>query len=156
MIKPNILGITITGSAVFYAAIAAIFYIALTTCASAKTVRNDSGGVLDERVTEIAHLRATGEQVRIGGYCNSACTMYLGLPNACVSPRAVFGFHGPMSQFYGMPLLADEFEHWSRVMASHYPEPIRTWYMQEARYALTDTRDVTGRTLIKLGAAKAC
>lgn len=115
-------------------------------------VRNDPGGVLADRVAYVNQLRARGTQVRIeAGYCNSACTMYLGLPNVCVSRRATFGFHGPMSQFYGMPLPAAEFEYWSGVMASYYPGQIRGWYMQKARYTLVGTEQLTGRQLIRMG-----
>ncbi|WP_417241625.1 hypothetical protein [Celeribacter sp.] len=116
------------------------------------TIRNDPGGRLDTRINEINRIRQSGAQVRIvGGYCNSACTMYLGLPNTCVSRNVSFGFHGPMSQFYGMALPPDEFEYWSGVMASYYPGAIRSWYLQDARYVTVGLRSVSGRDLIRLG-----
>lgn len=119
---------------------------------SAMIVRNDPGGRLSDRVVEIDRIRSSGTPVRIeGGYCNSACTMYLGLPNTCVSRRASFGFHGPMSQFYGVALPPDQFEYWSQVMASYYPAQLRRWYLREARYTTVGLHKVSGRTLIRMG-----
>ncbi len=119
---------------------------------SAITIRNDSGGSLQLRINEINRLRQSGTQVRIvGDYCNSACTMYLGLPNTCVSRSVTFGFHGPMSQFYGVALAPDEFEYWSGIMASYYPQAVRSWYMHDARYTLVGLRSVSGSELIRLG-----
>ncbi|WP_460273033.1 hypothetical protein [Celeribacter sp. ULVN23_4] len=115
-------------------------------------VRNDPGGVLAERVREIERMRASGLQVRIvDGYCNSACTMYLGVPNSCISKNVSFGFHGPMSQFYGMALPPDDFEYWSGVMASYYPRAIQDWFLKEARFTTVGLIKVSGRELIKLG-----
>jgi hypothetical protein len=115
-------------------------------------VQNDPGGELAVRVEEIQRLRASGSQVRIvSGYCNSACTMYLGLPNTCVNRNVSFGFHGPMSQFYGMALPPDDFEYWSGVMASYYPGAIRAWFLSEARYTTVGLIKVSGRELIGLG-----
>lgn len=116
------------------------------------TVRNDPGGSLSARVAQINQIRASGTQVRItGGYCNSACTMYLGLPQTCVSRNASFGFHGPMSQFFGVPLPPDQFEYWSQLMASYYPTPLRRWYLNKARYTTTGIEKVPGKTLIQMG-----
>lgn len=115
-------------------------------------VRNDPGGILAERVREIERIRASGVQVRIvDGYCNSACTMYLGVPNTCASEKVSFGFHGPMSQFYGMALPPDDFEYWSGVMASYYPRAIQDWFLKEARFTTVGLIKVSGRELIKLG-----
>lgn len=119
---------------------------------SVLNVRNDPGGELSVRVEQIKAIRAAGTQVRIvGGFCNSACTMYLGLPNTCVSRNVSFGFHGPMSQFYGMALQPDQFEYWSGVMGAYYPRQIRAWYMHEARYTTVGIKKVSGRELIRLG-----
>ncbi len=58
-------------------------------------VTNDRGGLLGQRSAEIRALRSSGQRVELRGTCLSACTMYLGLANVCVSPSAPFGFHGP-------------------------------------------------------------
>ncbi|GHC58778.1 hypothetical protein [Neogemmobacter tilapiae] len=56
-------------------------------------VSNDPGGNVLQYQARRREL-AKAEQVRIQGYCNSACTIFTTLPNVCVGPKATFGFHG--------------------------------------------------------------
>ncbi|OZA19545.1 MAG: hypothetical protein B7Y02_00650 [Rhodobacterales bacterium 17-64-5] len=116
---------------------------------NAIVVRSDGGGFLGQRSDEIKYLRATGQRVELIGTCISACTMYLSLPNACVSPTAVFGFHGPSGD--GQSLSPEEFEHWSEVMARNYREPLRSWYLSTARYEISGYYKLTGAQLINMG-----
>ena len=81
--------------------------------------------------------------------------MFLSLPNACVAQSSRLGFHGPQSQFYGVPLPPDDLEYWSRVMADHYPGAIKAWFMQEARRTTTKLITISGTQAIKMG-ARAC
>lgn len=126
-------------------------------CAGAQgrlVVGDDPGGSLPARVAQVARLRAEGAVVEIRGrYCLSACTLYIGLPRACVSPATVFGFHGPSSRFYGISLPPRQFEHWSRVMAAHYPPRLRRWFMASARHVTMGFARLSGRELIALGVA---
>lgn len=119
---------------------------------SALIVQNDLGGSVEERLTMIAALRNEGRRVEIRGQCASACTMYLGLPNACVSRASQLGFHGPQSQYYGISLPPDQFEYWSRVMASNYPAPIAQWFMAQARQTTMGIITISGSQAIKMGA----
>lgn len=113
-------------------------------------VGNDRGGVIRHRVAEIEGIRKSGLKVAItGSVCLSSCTMYLGVAGTCVSPRTTFGFHGPSRS--GRPLSQDQFEHWSRVMASFYPEPIQSWYLSKARNRIQGYYKVKGRALIRMG-----
>lgn len=57
-------------------------------------IRNDGGGQLISAETDRAVLRLWGGPVVIAGYCNSACLMFTTLPNACLAPDLVLGFHG--------------------------------------------------------------
>ncbi|CUX79348.1 MAG: hypothetical protein HLUCCA05_14670 [Roseibaca calidilacus] len=123
--------------------------------APVSVIHNDNGGSLEERLEMIDQMRRAGQRVEIRGRCASACTMFLGLPNACVARTARLGFHGPSSQFYGISLAPREFEYWSRVMADHYPSAIRTWFMRTARFTTMDTITITGAEAIRLG-ARAC
>ncbi len=63
--------------------------------ATTLTIRADNGGNIHDYADLAATLR--NKDVRIVGVCKSSCTMFLGLPNACVSPDASIGFHGPSS-----------------------------------------------------------
>lgn len=115
-------------------------------------VANDPGGSVSQRAREIRALQRAGTRVEIRrGYCNSACTMYLSLSNLCIRRSVVFGFHGPSSAAYGIALLPDDFERWSRVMADHYPSSIRMWFMREARHITVGLTKVSGREIIRHG-----
>ncbi len=116
---------------------------------TAMVVRNDRGGLLGQRNAEIRALRASGQRVELRGLSLSACTMYLSLPNACVSPSAIFGFHGPSRG--GRPLPAAEFEHWSELMARNYREPLRSWFMAKGRFITEGYFEMSGAELIRLG-----
>lgn len=145
-VLPRHLRIAILGLAVLSGAI-------LPGAAQAEVIRHDLGGDLDARVAQVEGLRATGTQVRIEGLCVSACTLYLGLPNACVMPGAQLGFHGPRTRLPGIPLPAADFERQTRVMAGYYPGAIRAWFMAEARMITTSSYFViSGAQAIDMGA----
>lgn len=113
-------------------------------------ISNDRGGLLRDRLIELQLLRQTGRQVRItGNICYSTCTMFLGLPQTCVSPQTTFGFHGPSS--YGRPLEPAIFEEASQIMASHYPDVLKTWYMETGRHEIVDIYRFKGADIIRMG-----
>lgn len=132
--------------------------IGLTCAASAAVaqtravlvVGNDRGGLVGARAQEIESLRALGHRVEIrGDICYSACTMYLGAGDVCVSPDTTFGFHGPSRN--GQALPPDQFDHWSRVMARFYNAPLQSWFMNEGRYEQADVYRFSGAQLIEMG-----
>lgn len=118
---------------------------------STVVVRNDRGGLLAERMREVARLRADEARVEIRGrVCLSSCTMFLGVENVCVEPDVTFGFHGPTS--YGRPLAPERFETWSRIMAAHYPdERLRSWFLETGRHRIRGYYRVSGEQLIRMG-----
>lgn len=117
---------------------------------NALIVNNDRGGVVRKRVIEISRLRRSGREVRItGAVCMSSCTMYLGLPQTCISPRTTFGFHGPSS--YGRSLDPKEFNRASRIISNHYPPALRNWYMEKGRFKIRTFYRMKGAQLIRMG-----
>lgn len=117
-------------------------------------VQNDRGGLLNERIREIERLRRSRTPIEIrGGICYSTCTLYLGLPNTCISPNTTFGFHGPSS--YGRALEPALFRRASEIISSHYPAPLKRWYMSEARYQINSVARVKGASIIEMG-VRAC
>lgn len=58
-------------------------------------VFNDSGGNVLHMAQRRQELARSGRPVRIRGYCRSACTMLITMPNACLGPNAKIGFHAP-------------------------------------------------------------
>jgi hypothetical protein len=123
--------------------------------ALAMDVRHDLGGSVKARLEQIRGLASRGTPVRIVGTCVSACTLYLGLPNACVMPDARLGFHGPTTRLRGIPLPREEFDRVSQQMAAHYPEPLRRWFLAEARMRTVGYVKISGRQAIAMG-ARAC
>jgi len=115
-------------------------------------IGDDRGGALLERVKQIRNINLEQSRVEIRGrMCFSSCTLLLGLPDVCVLPSTVFGFHGP--SYSGAPLPDDLFDRVSGFIASHYPEELRPWYLQVARHKLRDIETRTGADLIDLGVA---
>ncbi|MCC5974669.1 MAG: hypothetical protein JJT81_11510 [Rubellimicrobium sp.] len=114
-------------------------------------IGNDRGGLVGERTRQIEAIRASGHRVEIrGAMCYSACTLYLGAGNVCVSPQTVFGFHGPTRN--GQPLPPEAFDHWTRIMAQYYNATLEQWFMSYARYAgQNDVHRLSGNQLIQLG-----
>jgi hypothetical protein len=51
------------------------------------------GGRTRDFAVDVEQHRRSGETFRITGHCQSACTMFLALPNACVEPSARLLFH---------------------------------------------------------------
>jgi hypothetical protein len=118
-------------------------------------IQSDRGGNVEARVHQIEQLRKAGTKVEIRGRCDSACTMLIGLPKACVAHTARLGFHGPQSQYYGISLSPHQFEYWSRVMAGYYPRAIRARFMAEWRQTTMGLHVITGAQAIRMG-ARAC
>lgn len=113
-------------------------------------IGNDRGGMVLDRLREIRRLRLSGQPVEIRGrICFSTCTMYLGLPQTCISPQTVFGFHGPTRQ--GRPMPPDDFDYVSRVIAHYYPEALRHWYLEKARHRVVPIYRVKAAVIIRMG-----
>ncbi|MGR3485111.1 MAG: hypothetical protein ACU0BF_07180 [Paracoccaceae bacterium] len=80
---------------------------------------NDTGGNPAEYELMWLRLAATGKPVRLGE-CNSACTMFLSLPDVCLLPGRRFGFHA--SNFGGM---------FNPLMTARYPPNIRARFLAD-------------------------
>jgi hypothetical protein len=55
------------------------------------------GGTFGDYEPIIARYNASGELFVIRGRCQSACTLFLSIRNACVAANAQFGFHAGRS-----------------------------------------------------------
>lgn len=51
------------------------------------------GGRTKDFAVDVEKYRQSGEQFRITGHCQSACTMFLSLPTVCIVPSARLLFH---------------------------------------------------------------
>ena len=116
----------------------------------AYVVGNDRGGFIYDRLVELKNLRASGRRVEIrGNICYSTCTMLLGLPETCISPKTTFGFHGPTKS--GKRLDPKQFEYFSRVISQYYPAPLQSWYMETGRNRLRGMHRIRGAAIIRMG-----
>lgn len=112
-------------------------------------VGSDRGGYLHDRLIELNNLQRNNIRVEIRGrVCYATCTMFLGLPGACVDPRTTFGFHGPAQSGR---LAQQEFDYFSQVMAQYYPKPLQEWFMAEGRKRTTGIYKIKGSQIIRMG-----
>jgi len=79
-------------------ALARIGPIAVAVCVALPALAATStpysrGGRTTDFAADVQKYRQSGELFRIMGRCQSACTMFLSLPNACVEPSARLLFH---------------------------------------------------------------
>ncbi|MGO4854530.1 hypothetical protein [Phaeovulum sp. W22_SRMD_FR3] len=119
-------------------------------------IHDHPGGSVTGVAEAVASAGISGRRVEITGGCWSSCTMYLGLQDVCVDPTAKFGFHGPSSPLYGIGLPPREFEAASQFMATHYPGPLRRWFLSEGRMLTVGFTVKTGADLIAMGSARQC
>lgn len=113
-------------------------------------IGDDRGGGVNSRARLIEQIRAAHARVEIRGrICYSACTMYLGAGDVCISPQTTFGFHGPSRD--GRALPPADAERWSAVMARYYPEGLRQWYMTTARFEIRTIYRISGADLMRYG-----
>jgi hypothetical protein len=87
------------------------------------TVRNSHGGNVARFAIRAAQLQKKGTIVKFAGRCDSACTLYLGLPKSqtCIARGASFRFHAPVTRSGKASMAAHRF------MYASYPGWVRSW-----------------------------
>ena len=68
--------------------------LALPAFAAGTSLPHSGGGYMPDFVKIVRQYNASGEEFRIEGTCKSACTIFLGIRNACVMRTATLMFHG--------------------------------------------------------------
>jgi len=86
-------------------------------------ISDNSGGNIAAFAATAASYRSSGTLVQIVGRCDSACTLFLGLPSRqlCVTPGAYFRFHAPS----GVPAAAERVA--QNYLMQKYPGWVRSW-----------------------------
>jgi hypothetical protein len=90
---------------------------------SSVSIANNSGGNIVDFAMDAAGYREAGTMVRFTGRCDSACTLFLGLPaqQTCVSKGAYFRFHAPFG-------VSDRAQRTAQAYLMHkYPSWVRAW-----------------------------
>jgi hypothetical protein len=86
-------------------------------------IQNDPGGKIGDYVQKYTDLAYRQERIVISGWCNSACTLLLGIvpvSRVCVRPGASLGFHSA-----SLGQLGPYSEYGTRVMWMFYPKRVR-------------------------------
>lgn len=127
----------------------AIALALLTTTADARTIRitNNHGGVFQEFQRDVDQRTARGDRIIIDGRCDSACVMYLAVPGACVTRRAVLGLHSTSGPDYMRVLM-------NPLYASYLPLPMRQRYLAEWQHIMpgNPVHRINSKTAVRLGA----
>jgi len=89
-------------------------------------ISNNSGGKggnIAAFAADAAGYRDSGTSVQFTGRCDSACTLFLGLPSRqiCVAPGAYFRFHSPTAASARAEHVAQNY------MMRKYPGWVRAW-----------------------------
>ena len=96
------------------------------------TIYNDTGGQAMRYALKAQEYQKQRRQVRFAGRCDSACTLYLSLPDdlVCISSGASFGFHRPYGATLGENRVMEEY------MMGLYPEWVRDWIESQGGLAV--------------------
>jgi hypothetical protein len=86
-------------------------------------ISNNSGGNIAAFAADAAGYRDSGTRVQFTGRCDSACTLFLGLPSRqiCVAPGAYFRFHSPSGASASAEHVAQNY------LMRKYPGWVRAW-----------------------------
>ncbi len=93
------------------------------TRSEAVIIAGDAGGNIVTYAMQAAAYKSAGTTLQVSGNCDSACTIYLSLPNSqiCVTPAANFRFHAPMAGNMRAKTVAHQF------VRGKYPKWVRSW-----------------------------
>jgi len=114
-------------------------------------VKSDMGGELPEYEERFEEYEKENKQVEIRGTCASACTMFLGLDNICVSKNARLGFHGSMvnGNIWYRP--------GTELLSSYYTPRLKEWFWSNAAFLYDeDIVWLSGEQVSKLNNTRIC
>ncbi len=104
----------------------------------------DGGGSVVDYYGRAHALNRISRRTVIAGVCASACTMKLGIRNACIEPDAMLLFH--QASYNGF-----RSELGTRVMLYAYPQLIRHWVLQSGALNSSSFVSLSGRQAIAMG-----
>ena len=104
----------------------ALAYSVLKPPMQFSTIGNDRGGHVIKYALRMMKMRQSGANVKFNGRCDSACTLYLALPNSrtCATSNASFRFHLPSGTSQRGVQVARNY------MMKNYPGWVRSWINQ--------------------------
>jgi hypothetical protein len=102
------------------------------------------GGSAKKFEQDVARYRRSGEPFRITGHCQSACTMFLALPNVCIEPGAELLFHAGKHEFA------------TRLMINSYNTKLRRYLRENHAMESSAFFMIAGRAMIGRFGYRAC
>jgi hypothetical protein len=99
----------------------------------------------------VRQYNVSGERLRIDTYCPSACTMFLGVRNACITPSATLAFHAGGSMKRGVPNALRTAQ-----MLSTYKPALRRYLTSHHFMDTFDFHTISGEEMIKRFGYPAC
>jgi hypothetical protein len=123
-----------------------VFLLLVSTCAEAGTSYNyGMGGSVEQFDTIVRQVDRSGEQFRIEGDCQSACTMFLRVKNVCVERDATLLFHAAKS---GTPLT-------NRMLSSYRPG-LRSYLTANHFMDTSEFHSISGAEIIQKFGYREC
>jgi len=114
-------------------------------------IRDHPGGYLIGTIADVEDINALGLPVRIvGRSCLSACTLFLGARDVCVSPRTSFGFHQPGAAKGRGPIDQGTLDAAIRRAADMYRPGLRDWWLERGSRSKRLVH-LSGRELARFG-----
>ena len=120
-----------------------VLFLAAPALAASSTPYGKGGRTKDFAV-DVGKYQASGEQFRITGHCQSACTMFLAVRNVCVEPSAQLLFHA-----------GDNATATSRMMNS-YNSKLRSYLTAQRTMETPAFHTLSGRDMISRFGYRAC
>lgn len=126
-------------------------------------VMRDPGGNVLQRVRYRNWLEKENKEVKVHGFCASACTSYLGLSDVCSAPGALWMFHTSRPVF--TPIQSDALNRVAGALMGHvefvhglsYPREFRHWLRDmKADMHAEDQFWIIGGDLIDAGWIRPC
>jgi hypothetical protein len=102
------------------------------------------GGRTRDFAVDVERHRRSGEEFRISGHCQSACTMFLALRNACVEPGARLLFH------------AGKTPEGTRRMINSYNSRLRSYLIARRVMESPEFHTISGQDMISKFGYRAC
>jgi hypothetical protein len=102
------------------------------------------GGRTRDFAVDVERHRRSGEEFRISGHCQSACTMFLALRNACVEPSARLLFH------------AGKTPEGTRRMINSYNSRLRRYLIARRVMESPEFHTISGQDMISKFGYRAC
>ena len=108
------------------------------------------GGQFSEFDPIVAQYNRSGEQFRIEGHCQSACTLFLAIRNVCIAPGAELAFHAGHDRVKNVTAWATSH------MLNAYKPKLRSYVMANHFMDTLEFHTISGSEMIEKFGYRAC